>query len=74
LTVCNPGVLESEKARVFLDFTTGAYTLVSNAKHDSGTIGSLPSGTITHVRFSITSGVSDDIGGLAVFQGGESSI
>jgi len=74
LTLCSPSVSTGEKARAFIDFATGAYTIVSNASMNSGTIGSLPSGTITHVRFSIASGVADDIGGIAVFQGGEAAL
>lgn len=76
LMLCNPAVNETEFVRGFIDFATGSYTLVGDKKFASGTIGSLPSGAITHVRFTVNlaSGVSDGCGGIAEFQGGESSI
>lgn len=74
VSIVAPPVSQSEKARFFLDFSTGTYQLVTQVSDGSsdGSTGTMSiTGAITHVRFVITSVAGENAQIIAEFQGGQ---
>lgn len=76
ITILDVPVNENGTAKFFLDFDTGNYHLISTysggtVDAQSSTIGSYPSGAITHIRLDVTAASSGDCAFIAQFQGGE---
>jgi len=76
VTIINPAVSESSTVRFFLDFATGDYHLIEqsstgSSSGSSSTLGSYPAGSITHVRFAVTSVAGENAQLIAEFHGGE---